>query len=296
MRTSTWINLGVNASTNDFDKLMQESGLDYNVVARDMKVEHAGKEIIIPGRKMIMREDTEDMFGIVSDRYQICQNRDALDFVKHINDLELIKAGSTSSGYVYMIGQLPEMSVLGDTIRPHLIFQNSHDGSASVRATICMLRLVCQNQFVGTFANSPATVSVSHYGNVDEKLTIAKDTMVSTYEYIKNYEATATALATQKVTPKLFNQILENFFKIKEDYSERKIIKIENDRDLFLKAYEADDNGNFRGTKWGMVNAYSDYLTHYEPSRKSAAWEEKRFMWNLNPAYMDQFIEALNVA
>lgn len=296
MRNVTWINLGVEARENNFDALLKEADLDYNAVAQDLFIKHEGKEILVPNRKMIVREDTMQMFGTVSDRYQICQNRDALDFVKFIDDLELVKAGSTSTGYVYMIGRLPEINVLGDSIRPHLIFQNSHDGSGSVKATICLLRIVCQNQFVSTFKESPATISISHLGNMNEKLVVAKETMTGTYEYIKNFKSSAMDLANSKVTPALFNKILEEFFKTKEEYSSRKNATIEDHRELFIKAYEEDDNSNFRGTKWGLVNAYSDYLTHYEPTRKSAQWEEKRFLWNLNPVYMDEFINAVKAA
>ena len=35
-RTTTWENIGVKASTNDFDTLIREADLDYTTVARDM--------------------------------------------------------------------------------------------------------------------------------------------------------------------------------------------------------------------------------------------------------------------
>lgn len=295
-RTTMWENIGVKASTNDFDTLMKEADLDYVAVSKDM---YAGapneNPILVPDRKIIVREDTNQVFGIVSDRYQICQNKDALDFVKYIDDINLIKAGQIGAT-VYMIAQLPEVKILDDSIKPHLIFQNSHDGSSSIKTTICMLRMVCQNQFVTSFKESPATIKISHLGNLDEKLVVARETLSSVNSYVRNFEDTAGELARTKITPVEFNKIVEKFFSTSEEFSDRKNKRIEEERDQFLQALNADDNANFVKTKWGMVNAFADFTTHYEPTRKSEGWQENRFLWYLNPSVMDNFIEFVKAA
>lgn len=295
-RTTMWENIGVKASKNDFDTLIKEADLDYTAVAKDMYIEHEGSQLLIPGKKQIIREDTGDFFGIVSDRYQICQNRDAFEFVKYIDDLELLKAGSTRNGGVYMIAQLPEITVLNDSIRPHLIFQNSHDGSSSIRATICMLRLVCQNQFITSFKESPATIKVHHSGDLSEKLLVARDTLAQVNQYVKTFDAEANDMAIQKVTPAVFNKIIGTFFEQKAEYSDRQNQRIEENRETFLQAYNSYDNQNFKGTKWGIVNAFADYNTHQEPSRKTANWEENTFVWGISPAVMDAFIRVVKAA
>ena len=193
-RMSTWENLGTGLVTRDYRELLKKSDLDYTTVAEDLFVEHEGEKILVPSKKVLMREDTKEIFGIVSDRYQVCQNIDALDFIDCIEGVELQRAGQ-SGGLVWMIGKLPEVEVLGDKISPNLIFQNSHDGSCSIKTTICMLRIVCQNQFISSFKDSPATISVRHSGDLDQKLIIAKETMAGVYDYVKNYNAVAVFLA-----------------------------------------------------------------------------------------------------
>lgn len=295
-RTTMWESIGVKSSINDFDTLMKEADLDYTAVAKDMYAGAPGdSQILIPDRKVIVREDTSQVFGIVSDRYQICQNKDALDFVKYIDDINLIKAGQIGAT-VYMIGHLPEVNILGDSIKPHLIFQNSHDGSSSIKATICMLRIVCQNQFVTSFKESPATIKVSHLGNMDEKLLIARDTLRSVNNYVKNFEDTANEFARAKLTPIRFNKIIEKFFATSEENSDRRNQKILEERELYLQALKADDNANFVNTKWGAVNAFADFITHSEPSRKTDGWQENRFLWYLNPSVMNTFIEFVKAA
>lgn len=281
-RTNTWNNLGTLATQNDFDTLLEESGLNYTAVAEDLFTEVEGTKIQIPGRKVIMREDNQEVFGIVSDRYQICQNSDALEFVKYIDGVKLERAGSYGAT-AWMIGALPEVKVLGDTITPHLIFQNSHDGSCSIKTTICMLRIVCQNQFVHSFKESPATISIRHYGNLEEKLVAARETMAGVYDYIAHYDQFANELAAKKVTLKKFNEIVEGYFKIPEECSPRTQSFILDRRERFIQAYNADDNQNFKGTKWGLINAFSDLITHEDYARKVNNWEANRFMNSLSP-------------
>ena len=295
IRTSTWENVGTEATSKDFRGLLQEANLDYNAVTEDLFVEHAGTKIQVPNKKVVLREDTKEIFGIVSDRYQLCQNRDALDFVEYIEGVTLLRAGGIG-GLVWMIGKLPEVTVLGDTITPHLIFQNSHDGSCSIKTTICMLRLVCQNQFVSSFKDSPATISVRHQGDLEEKLLVARQTMQGVYDYVKNYDEVANELATKKVSPKKFNELVEGFFKIPEDVSDRTKNFILDRRENFFNAYNADDNQNFKGTKWGMINAYSDLITHEEYARKTSNWETNRFVNSLSPTTMNEFMKFIGAA
>ena len=294
-RISTWENVGTATLSQDYRQVLSEADLNYKAVAEDLFVEHEGTKLQVPGRKVILREDTQEIFGIVSDRYQICQNEEAFDFIENIDNIKLIRAGS-AGGNVWIIGALPEVSVLGDTITPHLIFQNSHDGSCSIKTTICMLRIVCQNQFVASFKESPATISIRHQGDIDEKLLVARETMQEVYNYVRNYDEVASQLATKKITPKKFNEIVEGFFKIPEEVSDRSKNLILDRQQRFRDAYNADDNQNFKGTKWGVINAYSDLITHEEYARKTNNWEINRFLNSLSPASMHSFMSFIRAA
>lgn len=294
-RTSTWVNLGTEAKTNDFRSLLQSADLDYTAITEDLFIEHEGTKIQVPNKKVVLRDDTKEIFGIVSDKYQLCQNADALDFVEHIDGVQLQRAGAVG-GMTWMIGTLPEVTVLGDTIQPNLIFQNSHDGSCSIMTTICMLRLACQNQFVAAFKDSPATIRVRHQGNLEEKLIVARETMSGVYNHVKKYDEVANTLAVKKITPKVFNKLVETYFAIPEGASERSERTILTRRENFKRAYNADDNQNFKGTKWGVVNAFSDLITHEEWTRKTSNWETNRFLGSLNSNTMNEFMRIVEAA
>ena len=293
MRTTTWAtnSFGTEATSNSYIDLLTEADLNYRAVEAPIFAEYNGQKVEVLDKKAVIREDTQDLLGVVSNRYKVCQNADALSFVENINDIKLLKAGAVgqNNSTIYMIGQLPEVTVLGDTITPHLIFQNSHDGLSGIKATICMLRVICQNQFISTFADSPAVISIRHQGDLDGNLIAARETMNSMYDYVKTYDKFANNMVAQKVDSKMFNKILEGYFKITEDETDRTKSNILDCREYFTQCYNVDDNQNFKGTKYGLINAFSDYITHKEPMKKSINWEKNRFANSINPYQMDQF-------
>lgn len=293
MRTTTWASstFGTEATSNNYIDLLNKADLNYQATMAPIFAEYNGQKVEVLDKKAVIREDTQELLGVVSNRYKICQNVDALSFIENINDIKLLKAGAvgTNNSTIYMIGQLSEVKVLGDIITPHIIFQNSHDGLCGIKATICMLRIVCQNQFVSTFEHSPATISIRHQGELDGKLIAARETMNSLYDYVKTYDQFANTMVAQKVDSKMFNRILESYFKIPEDATDRMKANIIDCRDRFIACYDVDDNQNFKGTKYGVINAFSDYITHKDPMKKTTNWEKSRFMNSISPYPMDQF-------
>ena len=53
---------------------------------------------------------------------------------------------------------------------------------------------------------------------------------------------------------------------------------IEDNIANFQRAIREDDNANFRGTAWGMINAYSDFLTHPVVQRETKTMAENNFI------------------
>jgi hypothetical protein len=51
--------------------------------------------------------------------------------------------------------------------------------------------------------------------------------------------------------------------------SARQIQNFDNARNDFLACYNSDDNQNFKGTAWGVMNGAADYLTHHRSVRKT---------------------------
>lgn len=283
MRTSTFATIGKDISScKTSEEVLNKAGLNYNVIKKGIKyLGDDGKTYYdYPDKVLTVNEDTGNVFGVVSKKYEICQNRDAFNFIDYIGQdnpgFEYVKAGEisdgTNSGLVYIIAKIPDITLLGDDVTPYIIFQNSHDGMGSVKATISPLRIVCQNQFNLAFRESSNTVRIVHSSQIDSRLMIARNMMHDVATYMTKFEDTANELATKKITQDNVIKIFNDVFKYEpEKMSNRQVTNFEMNRAEFLSCYRAEDNQNFVGSAWGLMNGAADYLTHHTGQRKSTA-------------------------
>jgi phage/plasmid-like protein (TIGR03299 family) len=291
-REATWARTGVNiTSANNIEEALKISGLDYAVEKQPIFL---GAGNAIPDKFATVKAGTDEVFGIVGNNYTICQNYDAFDFVNYIEeDLQFVKAGETRTGLIYVIARLPEQYVLGDKMAPYVIFQNGHNGNIPVRAAIAPLRIVCQNQFNIAFKNSDNTVRIRHASTLDTRLANAREVLKTTASYMDTFRKVADELATTSIKGLEF-KIVDTFFELPETSNIAAIERVERKRHALLRAYSEDDNANFRGTAWGMVNAYTDFVTHQEPGRYTDNWEESRFMnVTFDPKQVQSFLKHL---
>lgn len=276
MRSSTFANIGTDITgLTTSEEVLNVAGLDYNVVKKDMFLKTDSDELInFPNKKFTVIEGTNRVLGVVSSKYEICQNRDAFSFIDYIGNenlgFEYVKAGQTPSGLVYIIAKLPKVTILDDAITPYIIFQNSHDGLNSIKATICPLRIVCQNQFNVSFRKSPNTVKIIHSSKMDRRLLTAREVMKDVAGYMQTFEDTANVLVARKIAYSDVIQIFNDVFKYDpERMSDKQKRNFADNKNTFLACYNNDDNQNFVGTAWGVLNGAADYLTHHKFGKKS---------------------------
>ena len=108
-------------------------------------------------------------------------------------------------------------------------------------------------------------------------------------EYIDREQA--EIMATTKLS-KNADDIISAFFDaaINENTSTR-LINAANDKKLeLIHAYNNEDNQNFKGTVWGMANAFADYVTHKEVKHTVHADENKFMSVTFDPHAMKQFM------
>ena len=290
-RTATWNNIGTDVKATNINEVLKESGLDYNVITTPLTTRVNGKEILVPGRVATVNERSGEIIGVVSNRYKVCQNEEAFDFVNNVGDVEFIKAGETNTGMVYVIGKLPEVTVLGDTFTPFLIFQNGHNGIYTVKTTICPLRIVCQNQFNYAFKHSSNTISIQHSSQYAKKLAEAEKLITNTATYMRDFNNTAEELAKLKIgKDENVQNIINAFFTVAAEASDREIAKVYAEREALFAAYKAEDNNNFEGTVWGLVNGFSDYITHKETKNTKFKDESKFMTVTFDPKLFSRFV------
>jgi len=244
------------------------AGLDWEVKQTPAFINVDGQQI--PTGDMVNYRDSDNkVLGTVSGRYRIVQNREAFAFTDELlaNDeveVHYETAGSLNGGRtVWMLAQMPEMSVLGDKVESYLLFSNSHDGSSCVRCNITNVRVVCQNTLNYALSTARRSWSFAHKGDIESKIEEARRTLELAQVYNQQFEKHAETLAVKKISAEDAKKILDKMFPIEEDgISEIKLNHQIQLRENFFKCYNADDIVDYKGTAWGMLNAFSDMIYH----------------------------------
>lgn len=279
-REATWDSIGAGLNTTKFDEALAECGLDFTAsMSPAMTTMPDGILARIPNTNAVVGTDNK-IHGVVSDAYHIIQNREAFDFAQYItDDLTFLRGGETETGLNYLIAALPSIKVLGDEITPHLIFQNSFNKKYICKAAIYPLRIVCQNQFNVAFRSAENAVSIRHSRTAAEKLEQAKATMSTAAAYMAEFSKLAEKFATLRVGADAVDAFADFLFPIKGELKENELRRLEVKRADLRNCFNADDNGNFRNSAWGLINAYADFATHYSGTnqKKNARMAEKRF-------------------
>lgn len=297
LRTSTWEQIGTDVTGEKYlDSVLEKSKLDYDVIKKPVflptanlytgedEVVDVTKYTSIPNRFATVRKTDGHVYDVVSDRYEIIQNRDAFDFVNYMtDDIIFEKAGETASGMVYIIAKMEEVNILGDSFTPHIIFRNGFSGLVRITAAICPLRIVCQNQFNFAFKNTANKITIKHTGNAYSKLEEARESLKMCADYMLELNGMAEKYSTMHFDKFKLNAIINELFPVNDDsITEYKRTLLKESKMRFINAYESDDNYDFRGTAWGLVNAYTDFITHKEPRSKKETRFENNFIRSID--------------
>ncbi len=291
-RKASWDVIGtdVKECNNDLDKILKEAKLDYEVEYRPIRVN--GIEEDNDRFQAIVRKSDNYVYNIAKKSYTICQNKDAFSIINELKeDVNIVRAGETPSGMIYMIGEMPEVKILGDSFKPNLIFQNSHTSDFALKSAIVPLRIACKNQFSVAFPECKNTQTIKHTSTVNNQIALANQTLLNVSDYMKTFAFKADMYARNKVNA---NKVVESLFPIESDMSERRIIQIQETRDKFLAIYNNEDNQNFKGTAWGIINAATDFYTHKAVKQGS---EANHFINTvLYPEFTNKVIQLVNAA
>lgn len=291
-REATFKSLGTTISALNVRDALTQGNLNYNVKKESI---YLSDGTIIDGQKATIRDTDKHIYGIVSDKYQVIQNEDSFGFIDYMSDqVKLEKVGETQSGMVYLIGSLDKINILDDEYQPYIIFRNSHNGKYQLQATICPLRIVCQNQFNMAFKESPNTITIRHSSKAEGKLKEAFIILKNTANYLKMFNQQAEKWANIKISDVEAIKLLNDLFPMEQEMKDFQKERINEQRKLLQKAFYSDDNRNFKNSMWGMINAYSDYITHKTPIRKTNTAQENQFISiSFDPTIMQRFINMI---
>ena len=281
-RQAPWYGIGTDTrGKNSAEEVLQQAGLDWNVIQRPIRTDEEDG-IPLGGYYANIRESDGKPLGIVRDRYQVVQNREAFSFIDSLagEGVTFLQAGSFQGGKkVWILSKLPEDYPLMDNqVSPYIVFINSHDGSGSIKAAMTPVRVACQNMLNLALRKAVRYWSANHTGNIEGKLTDARNTLLYADRYMKELQQESEALRKIILTDTMAEELVAKLLPMEEGASEIQLRNRKAQREeLWYRYRKAPDLQDLGRNGYRFLNAVSDFATHSEPLRRRANYQENLF-------------------
>lgn len=290
-----WHGLGQSLSPNaPIEVWKQEAGLAWQAeVARVMFAPQDGQAAHpVAGRKVVYRNDTFAPLGVVTDRYRIHQPGEILDFFNTLVQsagFNLEVAGAISGGKrIWALANVNrEACVLGDdAVRGYLLLSTSFDGSTATIGQFTSVRVVCNNTLsLADRETAPSRVSITHGARFDASLMRDKlGLVVGGFDgMMDNYRK----LARQSVNTAFVKGFLTNLFPPTKQLVKIPGVEVKQEVWADSRAYKkvlelfdgqgmGSDLPGVSGTRWGLLNAVTQFIDHERghnaDTRMTNAW------------------------
>lgn len=253
----------------------------------------AGLDWVVEPKRMYLADGTEikdfvantrnvdnAVFGVVTEKYKIVQNKDAFDFTDSLvgDDVRYETAGSLFGGRkIWLLARMPNKKVLDEDFENYVCFTNSHDGRGAIRVCCTNVRVVCNNTLNIALNTAKRSWSTKHMGNMEEKLAEAQHTLQLSNQYLDEFAVEADRLAHTRISDDEVQKVLNEMFPTTADMSERQLNTNKKAKDNFMVCYYMPDIEKYHGTKYGIINAMADFADHVAPARMTKTYAEANF-------------------
>jgi len=289
-REKPWHGLGVvTPDCLTSEDALRVAKLDWRVVSQPVYTEGAittakltGQATSIPGFMANVREDTNEVLGVVSDKYHIIQNVDAFKFADSLMDIKQGEARYETSGSlfngrrVFMLINLPAEKILDDEVEKYLCLSNTHDGSGSMKVFTTGIRVVCNNTLNAALKGYTRGISIRHMSSADIRKKEALRTFRMADDYFSGIRKFAEEMSGKKVD---VDVLLGKLFPEDESWTARQKLSNADVKQVVRELCgKKDDLGNHFGTGWAFVNGVADWRSNVKPRRVTAKSADYRMV------------------
>lgn len=258
-------------------EVVEKANLDYEVAKTPIYINPSQEvgNVEFSDIYATYRTDTNEPLGLVTDKYQIVQNRDAFTFFDPIIERgEAIyqTAGVLGKGErVFITAKLPEdILVAGEKVEQYLLITNGHDGKNAVKVGFTPIRVVCNNTLTAALGSLKNSYTIHHFNNPLERLKEAHAVMGLASNYMTDVANLFEDMADVRLSDEQMMAYIEDIF-VNKDYVEKKekvstraknsVAKIFN----FAKTHPTQITPSTNNTLYGVYNAVSGYFGHLKP-------------------------------
>lgn len=270
------------------DVWQKAAGMDWHIhrsMVRYATCANAGPQdfIELPESHVLFRSDNKEPLGVVSNKYQVVQPAEVLDFfrdIAHAGGLELSAAGTIYGGKrFWATAKFGEASpaTLKDKLRGFLLISTSADGSLATDVRRVTERVVCRNTLAMALSEDVASVRVTHRSKFNP--TSVKEFMGLNNAVFDSFVRKLERLANTDVKLEHAENMAVAVIGGDQD-KVRTTVGFNKVMELFTKTGLGAKEDGVYGTAWGFVNAFTEYADHWTRSRTaenrlvSAQWGE----------------------
>lgn len=261
------------------------AGMDWSILRS--KVRYATERgtaglIELPEHHVLFRSDSKAALGVVSNKYQVVQPGEVLEFFRDIakvGGLELSAAGTIYGGKRFWatakIGEASPTSVV-DKVGGYILISTSADGSLATEVRRTTVRVVCKNTLQMAVEDAAPSVKVTHRSVFDAAN--VKAFMGLNEAAWAAFKHNLVKLANVQVHEEQAAEIVAGLFatgdsqeardKARETAGYRKVLALFNGDGM-----GAHLDGVF-GTANGVLQAVTEYADHHVRARS----DENRFV------------------
>lgn len=303
-----WHGLGQQLGANEpIEKWLVEAGMDWKVQRAEVRFPTKKNAKVMtkwPEQHVLFRSDTKMPLGIVSDKYNIVQPKQVLEFFRELteaNGFTLETAGTLWEGKRYWaLANIGASSIIRDkkdVVGGKLLLATSADGSKATVGKFTTVSVVCNNTLsmaLGEKGAGHRETTLSHRSKFDDKvmkreLGVAREAFEHFTEVSNKLAETriqtvdageltlrllAPALALEANAMRDTLALKEFTEKVKEAQESKGYMAV---MELFNGGGRGSNLSSRKGTAWGWLNAVTEYVDYHRAARSqdnrlNAAW------------------------
>ncbi|MCK5874791.1 MAG: hypothetical protein CVV10_07815 [Gammaproteobacteria bacterium HGW-Gammaproteobacteria-14] len=274
-----WHGLGNRlAEQQSIDVWMEQAGLNWNIRETPVRFingdkSHLGEILSFDDHKVLYRSDNRTPLSVVSQRYQVVQPREILEFYRDLTEksgFELETAGSLKGGRkIWALARTGQSGVLkgNDRTDAYVLLATACDGTMATTAQFTSVRVVCNNTLAVALDGRAQSVKVSHRSVFDADA-VKKQLGISVSAW-DDFMYRLKALSERKVNPLEAEKVIRNLFQprpdqIEQKRNERAMAKV---RALFDGAGRGAHLHSSYSTAYGLLNAVTEFVDHERRAR-----------------------------
>lgn len=276
-----WHGIGNQLSANQpIEVWAEQAGMDWSICESPVSFMTSDTDNLsgiqsFPENKVLFRSDTKAPLSVVSQRFQVVQPGEILEFYRDLTEVsgfELETAGILKGGRkIWALARTGQSSTLkgNDVNNAYVLLATACDGTLATTAQFTSIRVVCNNTLAVALGASNGAVKVRHSTAFDaqavkRQLGISVSTWSSFMYQMKGLSERKVKM--HEATNYLLRVFSEDKKAASANASDRTMAKV-------MALFDGHGRGaelvSAKGTAFGLLNAVTEFVDHERRARST---------------------------